>query len=74
MRKVLRIGKDVKSKRERVNELLREGMEGQDFDAKVQLIQELIPLGLMQVQKMLEEEVKELCPGSGTRGTGEWAM
>ena len=60
MRKVLRIGKDVKSKRERVNELLREGMEGQDFDAKVQLIQELIPLGLMQVQKMLEEEVKEL--------------
>lgn len=48
-RKVLRIGKDVKAKRERVGEILREGLNGQEFNVKVQLIQELIPIGLMHV-------------------------
>jgi len=60
VRKVLSIGRSVKAKRARVREILGERLEEQDFDVKVQLIQELIPVGLMQVAKMLKEEVEKL--------------
>lgn len=42
----------------------RAAYEGLDLDAKAALILELIPLGLMQVQGLLEDEVKQLA--------GEW--
>ncbi|MFQ6619000.1 MAG: hypothetical protein ACE5QV_09970, partial [Fidelibacterota bacterium] len=60
MSKVLSIGRKVKSKRKRVKEILGEGFEDQEREVKVQLIQELIPLGLMHVEKVLQEEVEEL--------------
>jgi len=60
MRKLFRIGRDVKSKRARVKDYLEKGVNSQDLDVRLQLIQSLIPLGLERVQEELEEEVRRL--------------
>ena len=60
MKKVLRIGKDVKGRRAKVKEYLSRSFEEFEMDTKLQLIQELIPLGLLHVQEVLEEEVRQL--------------
>jgi len=46
MRKILRVGKDVKERRSRVRELMNLKLSALELDIKLQLIQELIPLGL----------------------------
>ncbi len=43
-----------------VEVLRREEYEGLEFNAKVELIRSLIPLGLMHVQALLEEDVDSL--------------
>jgi putative transposase len=55
MRKVLRIGSKRKPKPTKEEESL-----SLDFNTKVQMIQALIPIGLMAVGEQLEEEVKQL--------------
>jgi len=44
MRKVLRVGNDVKARRSRVKELMKLKIGELEMDLKLQLIQELIPL------------------------------
>lgn len=60
MKKVLRVGKDVKTRRARVKELMTLNIGELETDLKLQLIQELIPLGLLHVGELLTEEVKAL--------------
>jgi len=55
MRKVLRIGSERKPKTTKQEEAL-----GSELDTKIEMIQALIPIGLMAVAEQLEEEVKEL--------------
>ncbi len=76
MKKVLRIGKDVKSRRAKVEEYLSKPFNVLEMDTKLQLIQELIPLGLLHVQEVLEEEVLKLAgqryKRNGLRGHDRW--
>jgi putative transposase len=59
MKKVTQIGK--KSKRETQQlEKYAKVLEAGEVDSRVKLIQELIPLGLMAVEEMLQAEVTEL--------------
>jgi len=51
----------------------REEFDGMELDAKVEMIRGLIPLGLMHVQELLEEEVETLAEGRYTRKTEEAA-
>jgi putative transposase len=44
----------------RVEVMDRQGFEAKELDVKIQLINELIPLGLMHVQELLQWELKEL--------------
>ena len=60
MRRVLRVGKDVKGRRARVKELMGLNLSDLEVDIKLQLIRELIPLGLMHVGEVLKEEVRVL--------------
>jgi hypothetical protein len=65
MKRVLQVGKDVKARRARarrarVKELMEMNLGELTRDIKLQVIQELIPLGLMHVGEVLEEEVKVL--------------
>lgn len=60
MRRILQVGKDVKVRRARVKELMSLNLSELEMDIKLQLIQELIPLGLMHVGEVLKEEVKAL--------------
>jgi len=64
MKTILRIGRGVKVKRARVREILDLSTKAMDVDARTELIQALIPLGLWHVKEVLEEEVKALA--------GEW--
>ncbi len=60
MRKVLRVGRDVKARRSRVKELMDLKLSALELDIKLQLIQELIPLGLMHIGEILKQELKAL--------------
>ncbi len=60
MRKILRVGKDVKARRSRIRELMDLKLSALEMDMKLQLIQELIPLGLMHVAEVLTEKVEAL--------------
>jgi len=77
MKRILRIGKDVKARRARVKELMTLKLGELEMDLKLQLIQELIPLGLMHVGELLTEEVKTLVGDrykrNGTPGHVRWA-
>jgi len=76
MKKVLRVGKDVKARRARVKELMNLKIGELEMDLKLQLIQELIPLGLMHVGELLTEELKNLAGDrykrNGTPGHVRW--
>ena len=63
MKRVLQARKDVKARRAKVKELMSLNLSEIEMDIKLQLIQELIPLGLMQVGEELKEEVKVLAGG-----------
>ena len=62
MRSVLRsVRKRKKSRRlGEVDITSREEYAGFDVDAKVEMIRALVPLGLMHVQELLDDEVTEL--------------
>ena len=60
MKRLIQVGKDVKARRTKVKELMGLSLRDVDREVKVQLIQELIPLGLMHVAEVLEEDVKAL--------------
>ncbi|MDD5434989.1 MAG: transposase [Nitrospira sp.] len=60
MKKVLQIGNEVKLKREQIKELMNLSLSDVEQDVKLQLIQDLIPLGLMHVGELLQQEVISL--------------
>jgi putative transposase len=60
MKRVLRIGRGVKVSRARVKEILDLPGKALDVDARTELIQALIPLGLWHVKEVLEQEVRAL--------------
>lgn len=76
MKSVLEVGKDVKTRRARVKELLGKPFNMLEVDVKLQLIQELIPLGLMHVEEVLQEEVRSLAgeryKRNGIAGHDRW--
>ena len=78
MKRVLRTGRDVKARRSKVEEILNNRMNLLEMDTKIQLIQELIPLGLLYVQDLLEEEVRQLAgeryKRNGIGGYNRWGM
>jgi hypothetical protein len=60
MKRILRIGGDVKVKKARIKDLQRLPFNELEMDIKLELIQELIPLGLMHVEEVLKEEARAL--------------
>lgn len=70
MKKILRIGKGVKIRRARVNEICELPLETMAVDVKAELIQASIPIGLWHVKKLLEEEVRQLAGERYQRGGG----
>jgi putative transposase len=66
MKKVIRIGNRVKQ----TYEMGLEQISGMEIDAKVELIQELIPLGLMCVAEELKNEVEQLAGPRHSRAQG----
>jgi hypothetical protein len=76
MRKILRIGKGVKIRRARVNEICELPLNALDVDIKAELIQALIPIGLWHVKEVLEQEVKQIAgeryKREGLSGYGRW--
>lgn len=61
MKKVLRVGRDVKANKMRDLDKIKAGLSGQDLDVKAELIQSLIPLALSHISEALQEEVIQLC-------------
>jgi transposase-like protein len=76
MKKVAQFGRDVKARRKRVEKMLGTRLEDLDLDARVELIQALIPLGLLHVQELLQREVEVLAGGKyerdGKAGPVRW--
>ena len=66
MKTVNRIGNRVKATRR----MTLEEISGMEIDAKVELIQTLIPLGLMHVEEELMREVEQLAGPRHSRGEG----
>ena len=66
MRSLLRSVKKRKKSRVlgEVQVVSREEYTGLDVDSKVEMIRALVPLGLMQVEELLDEEVKALAGGA----------
>ena len=78
MKKVLQIrgkGKIRKAKAVEVKDLGEYG--AMDLDSKMALIHELIPIGLMHVKELLQEEVKQLAgeryERNGIPGYDRWS-
>ena len=68
MKKILRIGRGVKVRRARVKEICEFPLDTMEVDVKAELIQMLIPIGLLHVRKLLEEEVKQIAGERYKRG------
>ncbi len=68
MKRILRIGRGVKVRRARVKEICELPLEAMELDVKAELIQVLIPIGLLHVKKLLEEEVKQIAGERYKRG------
>lgn len=66
MKTVKRIGNRVKAARR----MQLEEISGMEIDAKVELIQALVPLGLMHVEEELMREVEQLAGPRHSRGAG----
>jgi hypothetical protein len=60
MKKILRIGRDVKVRRARVKEICELPLNALDVDMKTELIRALIPIGLWHVKEVLEQDVRQL--------------
>jgi putative transposase len=60
MRKIQYVGRHVKHKRGMAQEILGLSHNEIQREVKIELIQALVPLGLLKVQELLEEEVKNL--------------
>jgi transposase-like protein len=60
MRKLSQLGREVKAKREQVEKILSSPVEELELDARIALIKDLIPLGLLAVQEALQHEVELL--------------
>ena len=67
------VGRKIKKKRVKgaVQVVRREDYEAMDLSAKVELIQALIPLGLMQVAEELSSEVERLVGPKWDRSSGQ---
>ena len=76
MKRVLRIGGGVKARRARVKKILDLPGKALDVDARTELIQALIPLGLWHVKEVLEQEVRALAgeryKRQGMEGYDRW--
>ena len=68
MKKILRIGRGVKVRRARVKEICELPLDTMEVDVKAELIQMLIPIGLLHVKKLLEGEVKQIAGERYKRG------
>jgi transposase-like protein len=77
VKRILRIGEDVKAKRARIKDLQKLPFNELERDMKLELIQELIPVGLMYVEEVLREEVRALAGDrykkNGIPGYVRWA-
>lgn len=77
MKKVIQIGNEVKLKKEQIKELMNLSLSDVEQEMKLQLIQELIPLGLMHVGELLKKEVVSLAGDryrrNGQGGYVRWA-
>ena len=77
MKRILRIGRDVKAKRARIKDLQKLPFNELEMDVKLELIQELIPVGLIYVGEILREEVRALAGDrykkNGIPGYVRWA-
>lgn len=60
MRKVAEFGRDVKARRARAEQVLGESFDELSINTRLELIQQLIPLGLMAVEDVLQHEVNAL--------------
>jgi len=60
MAKVSGSRENVKSKRARIEELMNLSYDSLEVDTRLQLIHELIPVGLLHIRDILQEEVKQL--------------
>lgn len=60
MKEVLQIGSEVKLKKDQVKKLMNLSFSDVEHEMKLQLIQDLIPLGLMHVGEVLKQEVVTL--------------
>ena len=61
MKKAVKVGEKSKVKKARVVEVKRlEEYGAMGVDTRISLIQELIPLGLMYIEELLQEEVVRL--------------
>jgi len=76
MKTILRIGRGVKVRRARVKEILDLPVRVMDVNARTELIQALIPLGLWHVKEVLEQEVRALAgeryKRQGMEGYDRW--
>ncbi len=76
MKRVLRIDRGVKVRRAKVKEILDLPGKALDVDARTELIQALIPLGLWHVKEVLEQEVRALAgeryKRQGVAGCDRW--
>ena len=76
MKRILRIGRGVKVRRAKVKEILDLPGKALDVDARTELIQALIPLGLWHVKEVLEQEVRALAgeryKRQGMEGYDRW--
>ena len=76
MKTMLRIGRGVKVRRARVKEILDLPAKAMDVNARTELIQALIPLGLWHVKEVLEQEVRSLAgeryKRQGMEGYDRW--
>jgi putative transposase len=70
MKKVSWMGKEVKARREGVKQLVGPEFDECELDVKVEMIQALIPIGLMYVEELLKQEVKDLAGERYKRGDG----
>lgn len=60
MKKKSRVYESVEEKRANVRKLLSIPVEMQNIDMQVELIQLLVPIGILYVRKILENEVTQL--------------
>lgn len=67
MSRIRLTGKDVKSKRKRMREVMK-GFSSEDIDVRCNLIKELIPAVLLLVNAVLQEEVERLAGKKYKRG------